>query len=170
MKNTFKSPFLVLTSILIATLCFSCKYNKFGEDTDIYSLAKATDNYIWYKGSSNQLAKSPGSGHAQPFFKTRFNNLAAQNLDSLFKVKANGKFKEGAVIVKELYEDGKLDLYAVLYKNSSHKNADSKGWVWGYINSDGSVRISSSKKGKDCANCHSQNGNEDYVLMNKFFP
>ena len=170
MKNTLKSLSLGFLFVLISALCFSCKYDKFGEDVDIYSFAKTIDNYVWYKSSSNQLARSASSGHPQPFLKTRFNNLAAQNLDSLFKVKANGKFKEGSVIVKELYENGKLDLYAVLYKNSSHKNADAKGWVWGYINADGSVRIPSSKKGAECISCHSQSGNEDYMLMNKFFP
>ncbi len=157
-------------SVLFGTIWYSCSYKKVGEDLDLYAIAKSSDNFVWYKNSNIKHSKSIGSGHAQPFFKTRFNAIAALNLDSTFKIKTGSPFAEGSVIVKELYEDSNIDVYAILVKNASHKSADSRGWVWGYIYGDGSVKISSSKKGSDCSGCHSQSGNEDYILMNKFFP
>jgi hypothetical protein len=57
-----------------------------------------------------------------------------------------------------------------LYKKSSSNFADEKGWIWGYVNSDGSVAEAASKKGASCISCHSQNGQIDYQLMNKFYP
>jgi hypothetical protein len=169
MKKQLLTLNILFFLVVLGTVLFSCKH-KIEEDQDLYLMSKSTENFVWYKNSSTQLSKSAGSGHSQPFLNTRFNSVAQSNLDANFKVKIGQKFPEKSLIVKELYENGKLDQYAILYKNSSHKNADSKGWVWGYINSDGSVKIPSSKKGESCASCHSQSGNEDYMLMNKYYP
>ncbi len=171
MQSHFYSPFFLVLTLLYSIVLFSCTYKKFGEDQDLYLKAKTTTDFVWYKNSSAKLPKSSGSGHQQPLLSTRFNAVAATNLDANFKVKIGNSFADESLIVKELYDsDGKIDLYAILYKKATHANADSRGWVWGYINADGSVRISSSKKGNDCTSCHSQSGNEDYTLMNKFFP
>lgn len=171
MRLRFYISFVLVLMVLISLIAFSCTYKKFGEDQDLYLIAKTTTDFVWYKNSKTKLPKTTGSGHSQPLLSTRFNAIAAANLDANFKVKTGSGFAEESLIVKELYDsDGKLDLYAILYKKATHANADSRGWVWGYINADGSVRIGSSKKGKDCTSCHSQSGNEDYTLMNKFFP
>ena len=73
-------------------------------------------------------------------------------------------------MVKELFSsEATLGRFAILYKSENNENADDKGWVWGYVNADGSISESSSNKGKSCIGCHSQAGNIDYMLMNKFF-
>lgn len=166
-KLSFLSIFICLFTL------FSCKYdNVEGRfETDIFNRAKSTNGYVWFKYSDIALQKSSGSGHEQPILKTRYNSIAAGLLDSVGKIKLGAKFSEESMVVKELIDNnGKIQVYAVLYKNSKHPNSDSKGWVWGYYNADGTVRISSSLKGKDCSGCHSQSLNEDYMLMNKYYP
>ncbi|HRK74669.1 MAG TPA: cytochrome P460 family protein [Rhodothermales bacterium] len=140
-------------------------------DETLYDFAKSTTGYVWYKKSDLLLPKSSGSGHTAPLMRTRFNATASAKLDAAGKVQPNATFPDGSVVVKELVTSGgDLSLYAILYKKSGHPDADAKGWVWGYINPDGSVRISASQKGAACISCHTQSGNIDYVLMNKFFP
>lgn len=171
-----KKIVFILSSInvCVLTLIFtSCKYDNIERrfETEIYNKAKSTDGYVWFKYSNLSLQKSSGSGHEQPLLKTRYNAIAANQLDSVGKIKIWGQFQEESMIVKELLDGSdNLQVYAVLYKNSKHPSADSKGWVWGYYNKDGTVRVSSSLKGKDCKDCHSQAGNEDYMLMNKYYP
>ena len=142
---------------------FSCTKDQASEtDAELYEKAKDTAGFTWYKHSDTLLPRSSGSGHGQPYLRTRYNALAAAQLDSSGKIKSNAVFATGSLIVKELYLDGQvLDRYAILYKDPEHGNADPKGWVWGYINADGSVAVSASKKGNSCINCHSQNGNID---------
>jgi hypothetical protein len=142
-----------------------------GTDKELYDMAKSSSGFTWYKNSSSLLAKSSGSGHSQPLLRTRYNVVAATKLDSSGKIMDSISFPEGSLIVKDLFDDSStLGRYAVLYKNSSSAEADAKGWVWGYINSDGSVAEPASNKGSACKGCHSQSGNIDYMLMNKFFP
>lgn len=151
----------------------SCKKDQAAIDTDkeLYELAKATSGFVWYKNSSTLLNKSSGSGHPQPFLRTRFNSVAATKLDSDGKIISGAIFPEGSLIVKEFYDNPTtLARYAILYKKSGSADADAKGWVWGYINANGSVADAASRKGISCISCHSQAGNIDYMLMNKFFP
>lgn len=166
--------FAVLTFCFISILTiYSCKKEKVTEGTDkeLYDMSKATSGFVWYKNSSSLLDKSAGSGHPQPFLKTRYNSIAATKLDSNGKILTDAVFPEGSLIVKELYDNSTtLGRYAILYKKTGSADADANGWVWGYINSDGTVVESASKKGTSCISCHSQAGNIDYMLMNKYFP
>ncbi len=142
-----------------------------GTDQQLYQMSKAAEGFVWYKNTSALLDKSPGSAHPQPLLRTRYNAIAAGRLDSDGKVLADATFPEGSLIVKELYENATtLGRYAILYKNSGSGDADTRGWVWGYINADGSIVDSASRRGRTCISCHSQAGNIDYMLMNKFFP
>jgi hypothetical protein len=169
-----------LTTLIILSLCFvsiwtihSCKKEKNakGIDKELFEMAENTNGFVWYKHSDEFLNKSSGSGHPQPFLKTRYNSIAAANLDSTGKIKTTSGFPEGSLIVKELHDQSKsLERYAILYKQTGHSDADTKGWVWGYINSDGKVAEAASNKGNACINCHSQADNIDYMLMNKYFP
>lgn len=168
--------------ITIAVLAFclvsiwtinACKKEKLAEGTDkeLYDLSIDTSGFVWYKNSSSLLDKSAGSGHPQPFLRTRYNLIAAGKLDSNGKIMTGATFPEGSLIVKELYDNTTtIGRYAILYKKTESADADAKGWVWGYINSDGTVAESASKKGKSCISCHSQADNIDYMLMNKYFP
>lgn len=164
---------LLSTACLLSLLISSCKYdNVEGRfETEIFNKAKSANGYVWFKYSNISLQKSSGSGHVQPLLKTRYNAVAAGQLDSLGRIKIGATFPEESMVVKELLDNsGNIEVYAVLYKKSKHPNADSKGWVWGYYNKDGTVVISSALKGKDCSGCHSQSGNEAYMLMNKYYP
>ena len=171
-KNIAKLTALAL-AVLIISVTYSCKKKKqtSQSDIDLYELAKQTDGYVWYKKTDKLLDKSSGSGHSQPLLRTRYNSIAATKLDSVGKIIAGSTFPEGSIIVKELYDNATtIGRYAILHKESSNSNADEKGWVWGYINADGSVAETSTNKGNACKSCHSQAGNIDYALMNKFFP
>lgn len=142
-----------------------------GIDKELYDMAQNTSGYTWYKNSNSYLDKSSGSGHNFPFLRTRYNAAAADQLDSTGKIKTDASFAEGSFIVKELYNDDKsLSRYAMLYKQPNDVNADSSGWVWGYVNADGSVAVTAIDKGKQCIGCHIQPESIDYMLMNKFFP
>lgn len=151
----------------------SCKKDKeaIGTDKELYEMAKENNGFTWFKNSNILLNKSAGSGHSNPFLNTRYNSVAASQLDSIGKIKTNANFPEGSLIVKELYDNAStLARYAILYKKTASTDADANGWVWGYMNSDGTVAESASKKGASCISCHTQAENIDYMLMNKYFP
>jgi hypothetical protein len=164
-----------LPSILIFSAVFvtSCTHDPITTDInwDLYEMAQETKGFTWFKFSNASLPKSSGSGHSEPFLRTRFNGLATTKLDSSGRVIPGAVFPEGALIVKELLKsDDSLERYAILLKDSENEFADSKGWVWGYVSAGGSVSESAENKGKACIGCHSQTENIDYTLMNKFYP
>ena len=171
MKNKFKTIFVLSAFLLTVVAIHSCKKEEKEIDKELYELAKETSGFVWYKNSSSLLSKSSGSGHPQTSLRTRYNAIAASKLDANGKIMANATFSEGALIVKELYENSsELSRYAILLKKSDSPFADDKGWVWGYINANGKVAEAASNKGKVCISCHNQSDNIDYMLMNKYFP
>lgn len=174
-KNLFASLQLLILSVALIAGTISCKNDSeeelVGIDKELYDMASDGSGFTWYKNSDAQLERSSGSGHGEPFLRTRFNGTAASQLDSAGKVMEGITFPDGSLVVKELINDNSgLSRYAILYKKPGHESADEKGWVWGYINADGSVAEPASKKGASCIGCHSQSGNIDYMLMNKYFP
>jgi len=142
-----------------------------GIDKQLFDMAKETAGFTWYNNSSALLNKSSGSGHSEPFLRTRYNSIASTVLDSSGKIIAGATFPEGSLVVKELF-DTSTDIarYAILYKKSTDANADAAGWVWGYLIADGTVSESASNKGSGCRGCHSQANNIDLNLMNIYFP
>jgi len=154
------------------TLIFSCKKEEQagGVDKEMLDMAKATTGFTWYRLSDGWLPKSTGSGHNFSKLRTRFNAIAATMLDSTGKVKADANFPEGSFIVKELTNGSGAERYAMLLKRSGDASADSRGWIWGYVNGGGTVAEAASNKGSGCIGCHTQSGAIDYTLMNKFFP
>jgi hypothetical protein len=159
-------------SAIFLLLFIACKKEEKLSDIDqqLYDMAKETQGYTWFRFSDAFLNKSPGSAHSQTFLRTRYNASAATMLDSAGRIKKGAKFPEGAVVVKELAETrSRISRYAVLFKNSSSAFADNKGWVWGYIDAEGTVSETAVNKGSACISCHSQGGNEDYMLMSKYF-
>lgn len=164
--------FIIFSFAICLTTISSCKKKKVtGLDKELYEMAKTTSGFVWYNKSSDLKDKSSGTGHSQPFLRTRYNSIAATKLDSTGKILPNSIFPEGSLIVKELYSNSStLDRYAILLKKTGSEDADAKGWVWGYVNADGTVAEAASKKGSSCISCHSQSGNIDYMLMNKYFP
>ena len=162
----------VLYPVLLAGFLFSCSNDNQETDStdrDLYEMAKQTTGFHWYRNSDGLEAgtDSLGSQHGFPYFRARFNTEAATQLNESGKVKEGATFPEGSLIVKELYNaDESLGVYAVRLKMAGHTDSDPKGWVWGYINADGSVREPASNKGNACITCHSQAGSIDYVLLN----
>ena len=166
--------YVVLIALIVGIWSLtSCKKDDTagGTDKELYDMSKSSFGFIWYKNADSLFERSSGSGHAQPFLKTRYNSIAAAKLDVDGKVIDGVIFPEGSLIVKELYEDStSIVRYAILYKKPNNPDADDKGWVWGYINADGTVAEPASNKGSACISCHLQSENIDYTLMNKFFP
>lgn len=178
MPYKFKLKLILSTLFLLAATINSCKKEDQAKvteqikttDQDLYDMAKAITGFVWYKNSTTLLSKSSGSAHPYPFLKTRYNAIAAKNLDANGKIITGSSFAEGSMIVKELYENSTtIGRYAILYKKAASTDADAKGWIWGYINADGKVAEAASRKGSSCIGCHSQAGNIDYMLMNKYF-
>ncbi len=170
-KWTITYAFFALLIVFLAINACKKDETATGTDKELYDMARGTNGFTWYKNASTLLNKSAGSGHPQPYFRTRYNTIAATQLDSIGKIKAGAVFPDGSLIVKELYENSStLSRYAILYKKADNPDADAKGWVWGYLDADGSVAEPASKKGVSCISCHSQADNIDYMLMNKYFP
>ena len=170
-----KRYFLIelIAFLMAVAVCSGCKNDSQAEGTDkeLYDLARGTTGFTWYKNSDALLNTTSGSGHSFPKLRTRYNEIAAVHLDVSGKITPGTTFPEGSLIVKEFHDSaGEIARYAVLYKESGSPDADSKGWVWGYINADGTVAQAASKKGSGCNDCHNQTGNVDYTLMNKYFP
>jgi hypothetical protein len=170
---TKKSVFVILALFFCAVAFHACQKENIAEGTDrvLYDLAKNTAGFTWYKNSASLLDRSAGSGHSQPFLRTRYNAIASTQLDSTGKILTNAIFPEGSLVVKELYNaDDQLERYAILYKKTGDANADASGWIWGYINASGILVEPSSNQGKSCRTCHNQSNSIDSNLMNKYFP
>jgi Cytochrome P460 len=165
---------LLATAMLVAfTMLNACKSDDdaaASTDKELYDMSKSGSGFTWYKNSDALLPKSSGTGHSQPLLRTRYNDVAAAMLDMDGKVKTGTVFPEGSLIVKELNNNATtIGRYAILYKQSGHPDADVDGWVWGYINADGSVVEPAANKGNNCRGCHGQADHIDFTLMNKFF-
>lgn len=164
----------ILSALLLLVLCQgACRHEPDGDPTDalLLEMARNANGHIWYKNSDVFLPRSVGSGHGQALLRTRYNGIAAGILDPNGQVLPDTVFPTGSLIVKELWDDAStLSLYAILYKRPDNINADADGWVWGYVQPDGTARQPSSNQGSACRSCHGQEENIDFSLMNKFFP
>lgn len=172
MAPRYATLILALVSILSMALN-SCKHDGVAVGTDLllYDMATVDTGFVWFKFSDEALDRSSGSGHGEPKLRTRYNGVAAAMLDAEGRIQEGAQFPDGSLIVKELLEnDLSISLYAVLYKKADSPDADANGWVWGYLNPNGTVRTPASDKGSGCIGCHTQSGHIDYMLMNKFYP
>jgi hypothetical protein len=164
----------IYTILACAALIVSapgCDEDAEGTDLQLYNMAVDGQGHVWYRNSAADLDRSNGSGHNYDHLRTRYNTEAATMLDTNGKVMDGAVFPEGALIVKELYDDpGTVERYAILWKQTGHADADDAGWVWGYVNADATVRTPAADKGDGCVSCHRQSGHIDQTLMNKFFP
>ena len=95
------------------------------------------------------------------------NNIALDAADSF-----DGSLPEGSMIVKENYvgtdpdNPGELDAVTIMYKMEGF-NPDSGDWFWVKAKPDGS-QIDAEGAVDGCIGCHSQAGNDDYVLRYGF--
>lgn len=165
-----KTNFLVLVSCstLLLYLISGCS-KKTETDAMLYDLSKETTDFVWYKNSDEILESSSGSGHTEPKFRTRYNTLAATQLNAEGKVVDNAVFPEGSLIVKDLFNNkDNFCTYAIMYKDSDNEDADADGWVWATYKENGGVKKSVTKMGDGCNGCHSPG--IDFTLMNTYFP
>ena len=139
-----------VTIVTLFVLVSNCKKDDGSDnktDVKLYNMATETSGFSWYKNSDALLQKSILSGHSEAFLRTRYNAIAAEKLDESGKVQNSIIFPNGSLIVKELYSDqSTLAKYAILYKDPENSYADSDGWVWGYLEANGTVVEPSSNK------------------------
>ncbi|MBK7946161.1 MAG: cytochrome P460 family protein [Flavobacteriales bacterium] len=160
---------------IIGTLAalHACKHESDDSPTDLELLnrSRGPEAAVWYKFSNALLPRSSGSGHFESLLRTRFNSVAAAQLDTLGKVEEGTVFPEGSLIVKELWPNASgLGTYAVMLKRSGDAAADENGWVWGYIRDNGEVRQTAVNRGAACKGCHAGPGNINGTLMNAAYP
>lgn len=154
-----KKIFLIVSLMGVALAIPSCKKKSLNED--LYEESKAPELTL-YQGKDSILSPAGGSPHGP--FKLKFNATAVSQFGSDGKLPTGGTFKEGALIVKEIYSSGQLSLYAVMKKEDSKFSAS--GWLWAEYEPDGKTIYSVGKKGKDCVSCHS--GSPDRDLTRSF--
>jgi hypothetical protein len=165
-----------MKKILICTIAtlvfFGCGKTKAKTEHEaIFAKVKSLEGYVFYKNSSELLLKGNGSGHSNPKLATRYNSIAATMLNTEGKVIEGSVFPQGSLIVKDLYDvNDKFDRYSIMYKDSTSKYKDERGWVWAEFKPNGKARYSIHKIGKACISCHNQAGNIEYSLMQKVHP
>ena len=161
---------LPLSSLLICIACSSdgpsAVTSRELSDVDVGTLARAVSGWTYFRNSPDTLARSNVSGHSEARLRTRYNAIAATQLDSVGRVKSGAVFPDSSVIVKELYDGNVLRRYAVMMKRAS-KNAGA-GWLWGEYAPDGSTFVPITNRGNSCVNCHSVG--IDYSRMNDGHP
>jgi len=163
----------LLFALVASAVLAACQHEvgSFDTDTELFERSRSNEASVWYKLNDTLLPRSSGSGHSEALLRTRFNATAASALDSVGQVIADTTFRNGSLIVKELWPDASgVGTYAVMLKRPSDPSADANGWIWGYIRSSGEVRESAIDQGAVCRGCHAQAGSIDGTLMNAYFP
>ena len=143
--------FLAVASIIIS----SCKKEKLNED--LYEEVKGT-GLILYQNKDSILSPAGTSPHG--LFKLKFNATSTSQFGSDGKFPGGSTFKNGSLIVKEVYSGGQLSLYAIMKKDADSKFS-ANGWLWSEYEPDGKVKYSITEKGKSCTSCHSGSPNRD---------
>lgn len=136
-------------------------------DAALFTQATDTGSWVWYKNSQDTLAPAANSPHSERL-RTRYNTLAAIGLDGTGRVTAGTIFQDGALIVKEVYEDGALLLLAVMMKATGDPNAGHGAWVWAEYGPNGSVLHSLTQDEETCHSCHI--GGVDHTRMSDAHP
>ncbi|MBL7930958.1 MAG: hypothetical protein JNL60_03595 [Bacteroidia bacterium] len=152
------------TAVVVALLMFCTKQQGKNPalaytDSSLLDSCKA-ENLYYYKDDSNTLLSGNTGPHGT--FKLRFNSLAHKALTENGKLPQNGKFPDGSLIVKDIYQGQNISLYALMYKRGG-------SWLWAEIEPGGSVHYSVNKNPSACTGCHSQSGNRDLAVTFHFY-
>lgn len=160
-----KTYTLLFSTVIICITLFCCT-KKVGKNpllayTDLALFDSAShQNYKYYKNKPDTLLSGIHGPHGT--FKLRFNSIAYTVLTDGGKLPVGSTFPEGSFIVKDVYKNNQIDIYAYMYK---HNNT----WLWGEVKSNGTF-ISKIKDGQNvCLGCHSQMGNRDLVVAFNFY-
>jgi hypothetical protein len=109
-----------------------------------YSLFPNTDSVV--AGTLN------GSSAHRPEVRVSLNSAAGSALSD-GRLNPGSSFPDGSVILKEIREEERTTLFAVLYKD--RENAHSAGgWLWAELTPDGTVQYSLKRMGEACIGCH----------------
>lgn len=152
-----KSRLPLIALLLAAVFIFACKKRK--TNSALYEEARAS-GLSYYKGKDTIWGPAGGSPHGN--FKLKFNSTALAAFGSDGKLPVGASFPDGSLIVKEIYENGSLTLYAVMKKEPSNKWAGN-GWLWGEYETDGDTKFSVAEEGSGCTGCHSSGTHRDYA-------
>lgn len=153
---------LICFSLLLIISCTK----KVGADLEgAYSDAALFDsahhqNYTYYKNDS--LTLLPGTHGPHGTFKLRFNSIAYRALIDTGKLPVKGKFPDGSFLVKDVYKNGVLDIYAYMYKRNGN-------WLWGEVHSNGKFEYRIKDGAAVCLGCHTQPGNRDNAVSFNFY-
>ncbi|MBP6731198.1 MAG: cytochrome P460 family protein, partial [Chitinophagales bacterium] len=139
------------------------------EDEVQYNKAVNTTGFTYYQNSNSYLPSSSASGHGEPYFRVRFNQIAYTALTDSGRLPTGSVFPEGSIVVKELYDNsnGALKLIAIMEKTASNSLA-ANGWLWSEYKADGKLVVSVNDKGTACTGCHSTNS-RDYARLFDLF-
>ena len=107
-----------------------------------------------YKNDGVTLLSGAHGPHGT--FKLRFNNVAFKALTDNGKLPVGVQFPEGSLIIKDIYKENDLTLYAFMYKKSG-------SWLWAEVKPDKKVQHGVNDNSGVCTGCHSQTGNRDLV-------
>lgn len=156
---------LLTAGVAIFILMKSCVYHDFADittsensDQSLYNEIKE-DGYVYFQ-NGNLLSPADASPHGP--FRLRFNSIAVSSLDSNGELPLGGKFKEGSLIVKEVYQNNNIAVYAVM-KRAPSDGAAGNGWLWSEYALDGTPLYSIQREGVGCIDCHSDTPNRDLV-------
>ena len=157
MKPVCCMLFLAVFSLIVAE---SCTKNKGTGQLDKKLLDEAMLGGFEYYQSGALLSGAAPSPHGS--FKLRFNKVAAAVLDSSGELPVGESFPEGSFLVKEVYENGGLNLYSIMKKSSADPQS-ANGWIWAEIKPNGEAAVGAEYRGRSCITCHSGSPNRDMV-------
>lgn len=153
MKKQYLIVFLFLLVIN------ACKHSNQNVNEQLYEEATSGELVLFRNGDT--LLPKGSSPHG--LFKLKTNSTMNALLNADGKLISSQAIPDGALIVKDIFVNGQLNLIAVMKKESKSKFAE-KGWVWAEYKPDGSVYFDAKKKGSQCVSCHEGSGNHDYTL------
>ena len=113
----------------------------------------------FYKGKDTVWAGAHGP-HGP--FKLRFNARAFQQLTDSGRLPKNKRFIDGSLVVKDVWKNGKLFMYAYMYK---YRGA----WLWGETDESGKIIYGKADGDRVCLGCHTQNGHRDNVVAFQYY-
>ena len=160
-----KSCIYIILAVVTFLPLISCVYHKLDSPssspiTDAILFEEINEGgFEYYQGGATLL---PASASPHGNFKLRFNQEALSSLDATGELPDGGVFMNGSVIVKEVYVNNVLTIYAVMKKAPSDVNA-ANGWLWSEYLPDGRASYGIALRGNVCTSCHDDSPNRDFV-------
>jgi len=139
-------------------------------DTDLVALFLRGEQYKAYRFFPNADSVAAGtlngSNAHQPLVRVSMNDGAFSALNS-GRLPQGSTFPDGSTIVKEIRQEGRTTLFAVMYRDRQHP-LSGQGWLWAEYAPDGSVAVSIQSRGSGCVSCHSREQGVQNDLVRTF--